>query len=79
MGLKLGTTWLYGYESLHKKFEEQWADINNTSFTKSYSALNLQMEAMLKLWTMELHVLIEMAMGWIVGAPQFIWALMEQP
>ena len=48
MRLKLGITWGYGWESLHKKFEGQWANINNTYFTKCYSALSLQREAMLK-------------------------------
>ena len=30
------------------------------------------MEVVLKLGSMEPHVLIEMAMGWLVGAPQLL-------
>ena len=57
----------------HEKCQLKEIKGSSTSFAIFPTGQNLQIDVVLKIWTMELGFLMEMVKRWIGEAPQIIW------
>jgi hypothetical protein len=69
----LSIQWLFIMVNRPEKFQPKKIKGESSSFANWKSGQNLQMDVVLKIWSMELGFLMEMVKICIGEAPQIIW------